>query len=109
MTRGIYGLVYTLSIITFFEYSLDNIVLSCSYVDILPSCILKSLFVSVTFTLSYNAFLYSSIVNEFIFNKYKNMNKYNQQIFDCLDEIYDLIKIINYQNFERLFNINKDY
>ena len=48
-------------------------------------------------------------IKKFIFNKYKNMNKYNQQIFDCLDEIYDLIKIINYQNFERLFNINKDY
>ena len=37
------------------------------------------------------------------------MNKYYQQIFDCPDEIYDLIKIINYRNFERLFITTKDY
>ena len=36
------------------------------------------------------------------------MNKYNQQIFDCPDEIYYLIKIINYQIFERLFIIKDD-
>ena len=46
---------------------------------------------------------------KFIFNNYKNMNKYNQQIFDYPDEIYDLIKFINYQNSERLFIIDKDY
>ena len=41
--------------------------------------------------------------SKFIFNTYKTAKSYNQQVFDCPTEIYELINRIGYKDGDRLF------
>ena len=48
---------------------------------------------------------YITIDKKFIFNNYKNNNRYNQQKFDCPNEIYDLIIQSPYLNNITLYTV----
>ena len=52
---------------------------------------------------------YITVDKIYIFNNYTTCATYGQQIFDCITEIYDQIKNINYKDNDQLFDALRDH